>query len=169
MQNNTVKIVRAGVIGGLYIVLSFVTFGFSGGAIQFRVAEGLTLSPLLFIESVPALFVGCFLFNLISGLPLYDVIFGSLITLLAGVLTYLIGKIIKNKAIKVIIGGLFPVLLNALLLPVIWYFVYGSLEYMYLISVAFLIVSQSLSVYILGTTLYLALEKLKNKEVKFLK
>ena len=168
MQKNTLKLVRAGVIAGLYIVLSLVTLSVSGGAIQIRASEGLTLLPLLLPEAVPALFVGCLLFNFISGLALYDVVLGSLVTLVAGVLTYLVGKIIKNKWVKIIVGGLFPVLLNALLLPVFWYYFAGELEYVYLLSVAFLTISQSVSVYAVGILIYLSLEKLKDKNLGFL-
>lgn len=168
MRKTTLKMVRAGVIASLYIVLSLVTFPVSGGAIQFRVSEGLTLLPLLFVESIPALFVGCLLFNLISGLPLYDVLLGSLVTLVAAVCTYLISKAIKNKWIKIIVGGLFPVLLNAFLLPVFWYYFSGGLEHVYLLSVAFLLISQSVSVYAVGTVLYLSLEKLKDRKIRFL-
>lgn len=168
MKNNTLKLVRAGIIGALYIVLSFVTFSFSGGAIQFRIAEGLTLLPLLYAESIPALFIGCLLFNFISGLPLLDVLLGSLITLVAGVLTFLVGKVFKKGWLKVFIGGLFPVLLNAFFLPLIWLF-YGALEYIYILSVAFLVVSQSLSVYLVGSITYFSIDKLKDKNVEFLK
>lgn len=167
MQKNTLKVVRAGIIAALYIVLSFVTFPISGGAIQFRIAEGLTLLPLFFLESVPALFVGCFLFNIISGLPIYDVVFGSIITLVAGILTFLVGKIVKNKIAKIIVGGIFPVLLNAFLLPVVWYFCYGQIEFGYLLSVVSLLISQSLSIYAVGSILFISISNLKDKQVKF--
>ena len=121
MQKTTLKIVRAGVIGALYIVLSLITFSFSGGAIQLRIAEGLTLLPLIYPESIPALFVGCLIFNQISGLALYDVLLGSLITLVASIFTYLVGKFVHSKVLKIVLGGLFPVLLNAFFLPVIWF------------------------------------------------
>jgi uncharacterized membrane protein len=167
MPKKTLLLARAGIIASLYVVLSFVTFPISGGAIQFRIAEGLTLLPLFFIESVPALFVGCMLFNLISGLPVYDVVFGSLITLVAGVCTWGVGKTLKNKCVKIIVGGIFPVLFNAFFLPVIWYFCYGQLEFAYILSVLSLLISQALSVYAVGTFLSIAVSRLKDKKVKF--
>lgn len=158
---STKKLARAGVISALYVVLSLITFPVASGSIQFRLSEGLTLLPLILPESVPALFIGCMLSNLITGCVILDVIFGSLITLLAGILTYFIGKIIKNKPLKYIVGGLFPVLLNAFLLPVIWYFCYGQLEFLYILQVAFLLISQTVSVYALGTPITLFIEKRK--------
>ena len=158
---STKKLARAGVISALYVVLSLITFPVASGSIQFRLSEGLTLLPLFLPESVIALFVGCMLSNLITGCMILDVIFGSLITLLAGILTYLVGKIIKNKPLKYVLGGIFPVLLNAILLPVIWYFCYGQLEYLYLLQVAFLLASQTVSVYAFGVPLCIFIEKRK--------
>jgi uncharacterized membrane protein len=167
-KKSTLILVRAGVISALYVVLSFITMPISGGAIQFRPSEGLTLLPLLYAESIPALFVGCLLFNLISGLPIYDVILGSLITLVACVFTYFTSKIIKKAPLKIFFGGLFPVLLNALFLPLIWYWFSGQLEMVYILSFLSLFISQSLSIYIIGTIIYGVLSRLKTKGVKYL-
>ena len=168
MANLTTKrLARAGIIASLYILLSLVTFGFSSGAIQLRLSEGLTLLPLLFVEAIPALFVGCLLSNLIMGCALIDVFVGSTITLVAGFLTYVVGKTLPKASVKLVVGGLFPVLLNALLLPLVWKYCYG-LEYLYVIQFCILLASQSLSVYALGVPIHLSVTKLKNKGVKFL-
>ena len=127
----TVKIARAGVIAALYAATSFVSAPIASGAIQLRLSEALTLLPLIFPESIPALFIGCTISNLLTGCAVYDVIFGSLITLVAAALTFLFGRIIKSAPIKIVVGGIFPVLLNALLLPVVWLFCYGTNEYIY--------------------------------------
>ncbi len=163
MPNTTKIIVRAGLIAGLYVVLSLLTLPVASGAIQFRLSEALTILPLFFIEAVPALFVGCMLSNLISGCMLLDVILGSVITLVASILTYFIGRLIKNTPLKIIIGGFFPVILNAFFLPVLWIAIYGAIEYVYILQVLFLIISQSLSIYGFGTPLYLAVKKYQQK------
>ena len=168
MSKNTLKYVRAGVIGALYVVLSLITLPIASGAIQLRVAEGLTLLPLIFPESIPALFIGCLLFNFISALPIYDVLLGSLITLVASVLTYIVGKLIKNKALKVFVGGLFPVLLNAIFLPIIWLAFTGELSYVYGLSVLFIFLGQAVSVYTVGTITYVTIDRLRDKKLKFL-
>lgn len=164
---NTKKLARAGIIASLYVILSLITFPVASGAIQFRLSEALCILPLLFIEAVPALFIGCALSNLITGCAIFDVIFGSVITLVAAALTFLFGKIIKNLPLKIIIGGFFPVVLNAFLLPLIWVWCYGALEYIYFLQATFLIVSQSVSIYALGTPLYLAVDKFKKKGLRF--
>ncbi|MBE7081604.1 MAG: QueT transporter family protein [Clostridiales bacterium] len=159
MPNTTKIIVRAGLIAGLYVVLSLLTLPVASGAIQFRLSEALTILPLFFIEAVPALFVGCMLSNLISGCMLLDIILGSVITLVSAILTYITGKLVKSTLLKVLIGGFFPVILNAFFLPVLWIVIYGAIEYVYMIQVLFLLISQSISIYGFGTPLYLAVKK----------
>ncbi len=160
----TKKLARAGIIAGLYIMLSLVTFPVASGAIQFRVAEALTLLAIFFPEAVLALTVGCALSNLITGCMILDIIFGSLVTFTAGILTLLTAKVIKKTALKIFVGGLFPVLLNAFLLPVIWYFCYGQLEYLYIIQVLLLLAGQSVSVYALGIPMTIFIQKLKKSK-----
>ena len=162
MKTSTRTISRAGLVASLYVVLSLISFPIASGAIQFRLSEGLTLLPLIFPETAFALMVGCFLTNLITGCAIFDVIFGGLITLLAGLLTFLTAKLFKNTAVKLCVGGIFPVALNAFLLPLIWIWCYGVLEYAYFLQVAFLLVSQGVSVYALGVPIYFAVNKLKN-------
>ena len=159
MPNTTKIIVRAGLIAGLYVVLSLLTLPIASGAIQFRLSEALTILPLFFIEAVPALFVGCMLSNLISGCMLLDIILGSVITLVASILTYFTGKLVKSTFFKIAIGGFFPVILNAFFLPIIWIVVYGVIEYVYMLQVLFLLISQSISIYGFGSPLYLAVKK----------
>ncbi len=163
MSSATKFIVRAGLIAGLYVVLSLLTLPVASGAIQFRLSEALTILPLFFIEAIPALFVGCMLSNLITGCLLLDIILGSVITLVSAVFTYFTGKLIKCTALRIIIGGFFPVILNALFLPVLWILIYGAIEYVYIIQVLFLIISQSVSIYGIGTPLYFAIRKQKDK------
>ena len=164
-RTKTKKIVLSGIIGGLYVVLSILTLPVASGAIQFRVSEGLTLLPLFFIEAVPGLFFGCMLSNIITGCMALDVILGSVTTLLASILTYLVGKMFKSHALRISIGGFFPVILNALFLPLIWLLCYGAIEYVYYLQVLFLLISQSISIYAIGTPIYLMLNKQMLKEI----
>ncbi len=163
MSNITKKIVRAGLIAGMYVVLSLLTFPVASGAIQFRLSEALTILPLFFVEAIPALFVGCMLSNLITGCIILDVFLGSAITLVASLLTFLVGKLFKLSTLKIILGGFFPVVLNAVFLPLIWIVAYGVIEYVYYLQVIFLLISQSVSIYAIGTPLYFAV---KNKLIK---
>ena len=111
---------RAGAISALYVAMTFACFPVASGIIQFRLSEMLTLLPLFYVEAIPALFVGCMLSNLISGCAVWDIIIGSAITLLAAALTRLVGKIFKKAFWHIALGGFFPVILNALFLPLVW-------------------------------------------------
>lgn len=108
---------RAGVIAALYTVITWALGSFSYGPFQIRPAEAFTILPLFFPETIPALYVGCILANLISLYGMYDVFLGSLATLFAAIFTYFTGKIIKNHILRVAIGGFFPVILNAFIVP----------------------------------------------------
>lgn len=162
MQKNvkiTTKILaRIGIIASLYIVLSLLSVPV--GFVQLRLSEGLTILPLILPESIIALWIGCLLTNVITGCAVLDVVLGSLITLVSAVLTYLIAKVIKKGVLRVFIGGLFPILLNAFLLPIIWYFCYETGEYVYIIQVLLLLASQSISVYGAGSITYGATHKI---------
>jgi hypothetical protein len=97
--------------------------------------------------------------NLILGCAIYDIILGSLVTLISAVLTHIVGKIFSNKILKISLGGIFPVLLNAFFLPLIWFLCYGALEYVYFLQVLLLLAGQTLSVYAVGIPLYFTVEK----------
>lgn len=167
MNNYTKKLTRCGIVAALYALLSLLTMSFASGAVQLRISEGLCLLPLIFPETIVSVFVGCLLSNLLTGCGLIDVIFGSLVTLLAGAFTCITGKVIKSTVLKITIGGIFPVMLNAFFLPFIWIWCYGVIEYMYIIQALMLLASQTLSVYLVGTPLYLTVKKLKDRAIPF--
>ncbi|MEG1073265.1 MAG: QueT transporter family protein, partial [Oscillospiraceae bacterium] len=79
----------AAMVAALYAVMSYFgnIFGMTYFGIQFRFAEALTVLPFLFPATVPGLFVGCFIANILSPFGALDVVFGSLATLLAAFLT----------------------------------------------------------------------------------
>ncbi len=160
------RLCRAGVIGALYVVLTYAFSTFAFGPFQVRPAEALSILPLFFPEAVPALFAGCLLSNIISVYTVYDIIFGSLASLLAGVCTYLIGKTVKKDGLKIALGGLFPVVINALIIPAIIVFLCGDLggratmTTAYFINVAIFLFTQSVWVYGLGAPLYFIVKRI---------
>jgi uncharacterized membrane protein len=123
---------KASLIAAIYIVLTLIqTLPFplaslTFGPIQFRLAEGLTLLPLVESAAIPGLFVGCLISNLLisyySGFGLIDILGGSLVTLLAG---YITSKM-KNKYL----GMIPPVLLNGLIVS-IWVSYFTKIPYIY--------------------------------------
>ncbi len=168
MHRSTKRLCRSGIIAALYIVLTYAFAPVAFGGMQMRPAEALCLLPLFFPEAIPALAVGCAISNLSSPYFFYDVVLGSLSTLFAAYLTRLVGKKIKREGARVLLGGIFPVLINAFLLPFIILFLYGtgnapSFAYAYFFFVFCLTITQSIWVYGLGVPLYLAVRRLRNK------
>ena len=87
-QNSSVrKLVRCGLVAALYVVLCLALQPLSYGAVQVRVAEALCLLPVFGTEYILGVVLGCFLANLL-GSTIVDVIFGTLATLLACLVTY---------------------------------------------------------------------------------
>ena len=168
----TKRLCRAGIIAALYVALTYAFGALSyQGVLQIRPAEALTILPLFFPEAVPALWIGCMLANLGSPFIAYDVPIGGLATLIASLLTYGTGKLIKNKILQVGVGGLFPVLINAIIIPVVIVFLcggddgYSSATIAYWSYFGSLCATQALWVYGLGIPLYIAVYSLRKKGV----
>lgn len=79
----------AALTGALYVTLSYFgnIFGLTYGPIQCRFSEALTVLPFLCPAATWGLFAGCILSNILSPYGVLDLIFGSLATLAAGLLT----------------------------------------------------------------------------------
>ena len=163
----TKRLCRAGVIAALYTVLTYVFMPFAFGPFQIRPAEALCILPLLFPEAIPALFLGCILSNLGSPYLIYDVTIGSATTLCAALGTYLVGRFLKNERFKPIFGGIFPVLLNAFIIPLLIVFLcdgaggYTSVSVAYWTYFLSMLLTESVWVYALGLPLYYALKPKK--------
>lgn len=157
MRNKKVTyMLQAAMIAAIYVVLVFVFDYWSFGAIQFRIAEALTILPFFTPAAIPGLFVGCFLANFLHGAILADVVFGSIATVIGAVGTYWFGK----AGLKWF-AAFPPILANTIIVPFVLKFGYGApdaIPYMMLtVGVGEIIVCG-----ILGTLLLLALEKYKD-------
>jgi len=121
MKTNTTKMVAfGGIIAALYVVLTMLAaaLGIASGAIQVRLSEALTILPVFTGAAVPGLTVGCVLANLITGCAPWDVVFGSLATLLGAIGTRLLRK-------KPLVAWIPPVVSNMAIIPVVLMKVYG--------------------------------------------
>ena len=133
MERNNGKtqfITMAGVIAAAYVVLTFIaqTMGLASGAIQFRLSEVLTILPMFTTAAIPGLAVGCVLANILTGCALWDVVFGSIATLLGALGTHLL-----KKTENPYLGCLPPIISNMLIVPAVLMKVYGAPEsYWYL-------------------------------------
>ena len=119
-RTSVLFIAQAGVIAALYVVLTlFVSaFNLASGAIQVRISEMLCILPYFTPAAIPGLFIGCMLSNLLTGGIIWDVIFGTLATLLAAVGSYLLRR---HKFLVT----LPPVISNMLIVPFVLCYGYG--------------------------------------------
>ncbi len=160
MNNVTKIIVRAGVIAALYATLCIAFFfsSFSTAMIQFRISEALTVLPLFFPEAVIGLWIGCMLGNLVSG-NVIDIFFGSGATLIAASLTFLIGFIVRRRRLlRIILGAIPPVIVNALLVPMTFTLFVGAGE-MYPIQMLWVFIGQAAVLAVLGVPFAVAVSK----------
>ena len=106
------RLVRCAVIAAVYVVVCLVLAPFSYGAVQVRVAEALCLLPVFGAEYIVGVTLGCFLANLI-GSTVIDVVFGTLATLMACLVTYKLRNVrIKGLAIP---ASMPPVVFNMII------------------------------------------------------
>ena len=166
------RICRAGIIAALYVALTYAFGAISfNGILQIRPAEALCILTLFFPEAVPALFGGCILSNLASPFIIYDVPVGSAATLIAALGTYFTGRLIKNDIARFIAGGLFPVLANAFIIPIIIVYLCGDLcgysvaTVAYWVNFASLCATEGLWVYALGGILYFTIAAMRKRGV----
>ena len=106
-----------GMVAAIYVVLTLIFQPISFGAIQFRVAEALTLLPILTVDAVPGLFIGCLLANWLGGGIWFDVALGSIATLLAAICT-------RRFRARPAFAAIFPTLFNGLIVGPVVYFAY---------------------------------------------
>ncbi len=148
MQPSIQKITRAGLIAALYTALCLFFNATSFGVIQFRPAEALTVLPILFPEAIGGIFVGVLLANMLGGVGLVDIIFGSLISLVAAYLTWYLRK---SK-----LAYLPPIILNAFLVSL---YLHSFFKYPYWISVLSIGISQTVVILLIGYPIISYLKK----------
>lgn len=112
--NLTRRLATSAIVAAAYAALTVALAPISYGAVQFRVSEALTVLPFFMPCTVWGLWIGCILANLYTG-SVVDIVFGSLATLLAALLTARIGK--QGSTIKTrLLGCLMPVVFNAVII-----------------------------------------------------
>ena len=152
-MKKTKQISLSALIAALYVVLTYFSamLGLSSGAIQVRFSEMLTVLPAFTPAAVPGLFIGCLLANILSGCVIWDVVFGSIATLLGAVFTRMLKK---NK----ILAPLPPIISNTLIIPFVLRYAYGapgSIGY-FMITLG---IGEIISCGVLGTLLTLTLRR----------
>ncbi len=167
MKNHHLRrLIVIAVIAAIYTVISLALAPISFGAIQIRIAEALTLLPALSFLGVYGVTLGCFITNLVGVftgvniLGFWDVIFGTLATLIAALLTYKFRKIRFNG--YPILSAFMPVVVNAVIIGAELTFILApsfTLGYFTLFALE-VGIGEFLSCFILGLPLLKRFEKL---------
>ena len=156
--DSVIYLTQAAMIAAIYVVLTMVisAFNLANGVIQVRVSEALTILPAFTNAAVPGLFVGCLISNLLTGCAPFDVLFGSLATLIGAAGTFFLRK--KSR----FLAPIPPILSNTIIIPFVLRFVYGipgSIPF-FMLTVG---IGEIISCGFLGLLLYHALLPVKDR------
>lgn len=156
-QKKVLFITEAAMIAALYVILTYLAaaLGISSGMIQVRFSEALTILPYFTPVAVPGVFIGCLISNVLTGACLWDIIFGSLTTLVAAIISYKIRKFKYAVCIPPIIG-------NTLVIPWVLRYGYGMTDDTIPFMMLTVGIGEVISCGILGCALLSALYKHKN-------
>lgn len=164
MKNKgVVFIVQGAMIAALYVVLTMLAnaLGLSSYSIQIRFSEALCILPFFTPAAIPGLWIGCLIANLMTGAIIWDIIFGSLATLIGAVGTYLLRK---HK----FACTLPPVIANMVIVPFVLRYGYGlktiykGIDWSIPFNVVTVGIGEIISVCILGGLLLKVLSKYRN-------
>ena len=143
-NKDALYIAYAAVIAAIYVVLTLIFAPISYGPVQVRVSEALCVLPIFTPAAVPGIFIGCLLANAFGGAMIWDVVFGSLASLLAAYISYLS-----------------PIVINALVVPFVLKYAYGAEDMIWYMMIT-VGIGEVISVGILGSLLSIVLEKYRN-------
>ena len=135
MRNKKVLFITQGaVIAAIYVVLTYIVslLGLTNGVIQ-------------------GLVVGCVISNILTGAVIWDVIFGSLATLIGAVGTYLLRKHHR------ILYPLPPIIANTVIVPLVLTYAYGVPDALWF-SALTVCAGEVISCGVLGLLLYHGLD-----------
>lgn len=146
-------ICQTAMIAALYVVLTFVFSAFASGVVQVRVSEALTILPFFTPAAIPGLAVGCLLSNWLTGCVIWDVVFGSLATLIGALGSYALRKHQWLVPIP-------PIVANVIIVPLVLRYAYGAPD-----AIPFMMATvgagEIISCYVLGMLNLFALKKFR--------
>lgn len=126
MNNKTRLLCVSAVVGAAYAVLTVALAPISYGALQFRLSEALCILPYFIPGTAWGLAAGCCIANLMTG-NIFDIIFGSLATLLAAFCTARIGRR-GHTALSALCACLMPALFNAVVVGAVITQAYNGMD-----------------------------------------
>lgn len=106
-DSKTELLVMQGLVAGLYAALTWALPALAFGPIQFRLAEVMTLLAFYNKKFIPGLTIGCAIANILSPFGIYDILFGTLASLLA--------LILMSRTRNLFLASLMPALMSPII------------------------------------------------------
>lgn len=153
------KIIQTIIIAAAYFVLTYIANAFqlaNGLNFQLRISDALTVLPYYTPAAIPGLFLGCLSANYAMHLPMQDVIYGSLATLVSAIISYLLRK-------KKFLVPVPPIIIIAFTVPAVYTFLLGFDEPPFWRSVFMVGAGEAVTCGVLGIALLLGLEEYRDK------
>lgn len=147
------RLCEAALIAAIYVILTYLcaAIGMSSGAVQLRFSEALCVLAIFTPAAVPGVALGCFMANLLTGCALWDIVFGSLASLIG-----MIGcRALKKRPYVALVPY---ALANMVIIPFVVKLVYSAPEALPLIFLT-VGIGEIISVFGFGIPLYLSLKK----------
>ena len=162
-------IITGALIAAAYAGLTYLgnIFNLSYGPIQLRISEVLTILPVFTPAAIPGLTIGCFIAN-IGSFNVADLLFGTLATLAAAILTYFLRNV-KFKGLP-FLAFFPPVIVNAVVIGfeiAIFFLPEGYSLWGFIISGLQVGLGQLIVCYVFGTPFYLVVKKYRIFERNF--
>ena len=148
---------RGAIIAALYTVLTLLLAPLSYGEVQIRFSEAMTLLPILMPEAVPALAIGCLLSNILGGCTIFDIVFGTLATLLAALCT-------RRLRERFWLAAIMPVLFNGVIVGAVIHYCYAPVLALPL-CMLFVATGEAVACLIVGPLLIRAMRRIPAKHL----
>ena len=154
-MKRTLYVAKAGIIATLYVILTWLAsvMGLASGVIQCRFSEALCILPVFTSAAVPGVTIGCLISNLVTTGNMFDIVFGSLATLIGAYGAYLLrkGKLRCFASIPTVVA-------NAVIIP-FYLKLAGVADVAYMYTAVTVAIGEIISCTILGFILMRAVSK----------
>lgn len=136
-------------IAAVYFVLTVLLEPFSYGQIQFRISEILMVLVFINFKVSPGIILGCFTANLFSPLGVWDVVFGTLATVICLGLMFMLKK-------NIFVALLVPTILGSAIVAVMLMFILGL---PFLVTFIYVAIGEGVVLYLIGVPFYYVVQK----------
>ncbi|HHZ11310.1 MAG TPA: QueT transporter family protein [Acholeplasmataceae bacterium] len=150
MSKELKTIIRQSVIAALYVALTLAVSPIAYGAVQFRISEILILLCFFRRDYIIGLSLGCAIANFFSPMPLTDVPFGTLATLLSAFLI--------SRSRNLFIASLYPVIANGFIIGLQLHFVFKEPLFF---AMGYVALGEFVTVSVAGVVIFKMLSKSK--------